>query len=57
LVSRSQFWLVLLGYEISKMVRFQCQSFIFHDEFSMMVSFGGLRGLSDGRFWWVMRSQ
>jgi len=39
------------------MVGFQCLLFFFHYKISKMVGFTGLQDLSDGRFWWVMRSQ
>jgi len=40
------------------MVGFQCQSFFFfHYKISKTVGFTGLQDLSDGRFWWVTRTQ
>jgi len=37
--------------------RFQKQSVLFRYEFSVAVGFGGLRDLSDGRFWRVTKLQ
>jgi len=41
--------IIMMGYEISMTVGFQCQSFFCHYEISKTVGFGELRDLNDGR--------
>jgi len=49
-VTTFQRWSVLVGYKISKMVGFQCQSVFYRDEISKTVSFVSLRVFNDRRF-------